>query len=239
MLCCAIISRTPDSEEMTAVLNVKADIRFAVAPEAVLPVRVPLWRILHDVELGSVRNVTLSNGAPEVHRLEPYHMTRFTKSWQELSFEMNNTNGLSMTPEKWANLYSDKTVITNEQGMGNPDDPRRNYITGEDLDADELPKVASLVFGGNVLTGVEDGEWLVVRTLNASMTAPPLEYILARPWLRSIGTNVSKNGSVGRLPQGSGRDVLLPIYASKPVKFPLSKLKRLADNEPIPSVYLA
>lgn len=214
-------------------LNVKADIRFTVAPEAVLPVRVPLWRILHDKELGEVRNVTLSNGAPEVHRLEPYHMTRFTGSWQYLSFEMNP----GMTPQKWTSLYSDTTVITNEQGFNNPSDPRHNFILGTNFDK-ELPKVASLVFGGNVITGEVDGEWLVVRTMNASMNAPSLDYILARRWLYSIGTNVSKNGSVGRLPQGSGRDVLLPIYASKPVKFPLSKLRKLRDDEAIPSPYL-
>lgn len=214
-------------------LNVKADIHFRLASDPVntAPIIPPLWKIKHDKELGEVRNVTLSNGAPEVHRLEPYHMTRFTAGWQWLSFEMNP----GMTPQKWTSLYGGTRVITNEQGFGQEDD-RRNYIEGTNLTA-EHPKVASLLFGGNVITGVVEGEWLWVDTLDASMPAPELSYILSKRWLYSIGTNVSKNGSVGRLPQGSGRDVLIPIYASKPVRFPLSKLRKLRDDEEIPSPY--
>lgn len=197
---------------------------------------VQLWRVKHDRELGEVRNVTLSNGAPEVFRLEPFHFSKFTAGWQERSFEMNNTNGLSMTPQKWTSLYSGKTVITNNQGFGQDDD-RRNYIEGTNLTA-EHPKVASLLFGGNVITGRVDGVWLWVETLDASKPAPSLEYILARRWLYSIGTNVRKDGRVGRLPQGEGRDVLLPIYASKPVKFPLSKLVKLPLGAVAPSPYV-
>lgn len=213
-------------------LNVKADIRLGVVSE--LPVRPPLWRILHDVELGSVRNVTPTNGAPEVHRLEPYHMTRFFEPWQWLSFNMNQPG---MTPQKWTALHNWTTVITNEQGYNKPGDPRRNYILGTNLTA-EHPKVASLLFGGNVITGRVEGEWLEVETLDARLSPPTLGYILTHRWLYSIGTNVRKDGRVGKLPQGEGRDVLLPIYASKPVRFPMNKLVRLADNAPIPSPYL-
>lgn len=219
---------------MTASLHVAARVTLGVASEPVR--RPPLWVVKSDKELGEIRNVTASNGAPQIQRMEPYHMTRFTRGWQELSFEMNNTNGLSMTSQKWTSLYDWERVITNEQGMGKPGDPRVNYIEGTNIGA-ELPKVASLLFGGNVITGASDGAYLWVETLDASGPPPSLEYILARRWLYSIGTNVSKNGSVGRLPQGSGRDVLLPIYASKPVKFPLSKLRRLRDDEPIPNPY--
>lgn len=211
-------------------LEIERSLSFAVASEPVR--RPPLWVVKSDKELGEIRNVTLSNGAPQVQRMAPYHMTRFTRGWQLLSFAMNP----GMSYSKWISLYSWTTVITNEQGFGKPGDPRVDFIGGTNLGA-ELPKVASLLFGGNVITGRVEGVWLWVETLDASKPAPTLDHILSKRWLYSIGTNVSKNGSVGRLPQGSGRDVLLPIYASKPVKFPLSKLRRLRDDEPIPNPY--
>ena len=197
------------------------------------PTRPPLWVLKHDVELGNVRNVTLSNGAPEVHRMEPYHMTRFRGDWQYLSKEINP----NMSYSKWISLYSWTTVITNEQGFGKPGDPRADFVGGTNLQY-ELPKVADLLFGGNVYTGKPEGEWLWVETLDTSKPAPPLEYILSKRWLYQIGTNVRKDGQVGKLPQGNGMDVLLPVYASKPVKIQLSKLRRLRDDEPIPSPYL-
>jgi hypothetical protein len=218
---------------MTLSLAVSQQVTIArQSTPAVIGTRPTLYRILHDFELGEVRNVTDTNGAPEIQRLEPFHMTAFSYSWQWLSFGMNP----GMTPQKWTSLYGNTTVMTNGQGFGDASDPRRNYITGEDASA-ELPRVASLLFGGNVVTGRVDGAWLWVETLDCSKPAPSLAYILARRWLYQIGTNVSKSGQVSRLPQGAGQDVLLPIYASKPAKFPLAKLRRLSDDEPIPSPY--
>lgn len=72
----------------------------------------------------------------------------FTEAWQRQSFGLN-----TMDKMEWTNLFSDTTAFTNNQGFGKRDDPRANFITGENLRA-PLPKLEALLCGGAVVTGV-------------------------------------------------------------------------------------
>lgn len=190
--------------------------REPVAP----PVLPPLFRVLHDKELGELWRPNL----PEVHPLFDQHFTPFTESWQRLSYEMN-----TLTKNKWTAVYSFERAFTNSNGFGKPGDPRRNYIKMEDLQ-EPLPKVEALVCGGAVLTGKVSGDYLYVETLNGRNPAPSLDWLLERPWLYFDAITVDSNGTPRRFPQADGRQVLIPLVADRnrypDVLIPLRKLQK-------------
>jgi hypothetical protein len=201
---------------------------FAVAAESIIPARPPLFRVLHDREMGALWRP----GLPEVHPFSPAHHTLFTEAWQHRSFNMN-----SMSREKWTSVYSYKIAFTNDNGYGDPGDPRRNYIMGENL-REEFPKVEALVCGGAVLTGVVSGDVLVVHTLNGRERPPEI----IEPWEMFDAVTVDRNGVPRMFPQGDGHPVKIPLLADRTryplLTFPMSKLRRLRDDEPIPDPYL-
>jgi hypothetical protein len=188
------------------------------------------FRVLHDVEMGPVWRKRL----PEVHPLFDSHFTPFTEAWQRLSYRMN-----TLTKDKWTALYGYQRAFTNNNGFRNPDDPRRNYITGEDL-REGLPKVEALVCGGALLTGSVSGSNLVVETLNGRGIPPVLEKLMDSPWLYFHAVTVDGDGTPRRFPQADGRPVLIPLIADRNrypvVTIPLSKLQRWNSAE-LPDPY--
>ena len=125
---------------------IKAEPVIVIPPPPIPPPadRPRLWRIKHDIELGALWRDNL----PEVHPFFPNHHVPFLEVWQRLSRELNPL----LTDEKWTAVYSFKRFATNNNGFGNPDDPRANYITGTHLDKAD-PRVEVLKCGGNLVTG--------------------------------------------------------------------------------------
>lgn len=201
--------------------------------EPIPPPAMPqLWQVLHDAQLGEVRQPTDGEGAPEVFPMMDKHFTRFTRAWQMLSYEL-----MALPPKKWRAVFTWQRALTNNNGFESPNDPRADYVNRMDLTSPD-PKVASLLFGGNVITGRVDGDHLWVETLNGNDPPPSVAWMKEHPWLMQVCTNVQyESGKVFDFPQGDGLPVIVLILASKAVKFPLKNLKKLPLGSPIPRVY--
>jgi hypothetical protein len=210
------------------------DGRKFVAVETPVVPRPRLWRVRHFLECDDDRR-----SRPEVNPLFPNHYSHFGKEAQLLSRAMN----FRITSAKWSQVYSYHLWITNEQGFGNSDDPRANYVTGEDLDY-AAPKVEALLCGGNVVTGEPEAGLLHVATLDWR-NMPSLEWIMARPWFITKAVAVDGNGKPRRFPQGeqpNGEmvDILHPLIAD-PVRYeitiPLRRLQEWTEPE-LPDPYM-
>lgn len=192
-----------------------------------------LWQILHDAQLGEVRNVTDGGGAPEVFPMMDKHFTKFTRAWQLFSYEL-----MALPPKKWRSVFHWQRALANNNGFESPTDPRADYVNNMDLSSPD-PKFASLLFGGNVVTGRVEAADLWVKTLDGRAPPPSVAWVKEEnPWLMQVCTNVQYGtGKVFNFPQGDGLPVIVPILASKPVKISLKNLKKLPLGSPIPSVY--
>lgn len=180
-----------------------------------------LYRVKHDAELGPLWR----SNVPEVFPLMPEDATPFTKEWQLLSFALNP----GMTGDHWRAVYGDTTAFCNGTGF-NGAIPRADFVNNRDLTA-PLPRLDKpRACGGAILTGVEDGTDLIVKTLDGNSPPPPLAEILLRPWLYFAATTVKSDGSIGRFPQGNGATVWVPLVASTQVTIPLSNLEKLPVN---------
>jgi GH25 family lysozyme M1 (1,4-beta-N-acetylmuramidase) len=216
--------RTPDAGDRF--------IRLRALNVVPTPTTTQLWQLLHDVQLGEIRQPTEGNGAPEVFPMMDKHFTRFTREWQMFSYEL-----MALPAKKWRAVFTWKRALANRNGFENPADPRADYVNKMDMSSDD-PKFASLLFGGNVITGREDGEYLWVETLDGNLPPPSVAWAKERPWLVQTCTNVTySNGHVGNFPQGDGLPVVVPVLASKPVRITLKNLRKLPPGSPIPKVY--
>lgn len=118
---------------------------------------------------GEVRECA-SPGCPAVMVLNDAPDTVFDQQWQFFLYAINP----GMAPNAIANLMGATTALMNNTGIGDPNDPRANYITGEDLGAPD-PRLDKLrTFARNIHTGVEVGENLQVRTFDGN-NPPPLK----------------------------------------------------------------
>lgn len=177
--------------------------------------QIPLWRVRHDQELGSLWRT----GVPEVFVLNE-RRTPFGESWQRLSFALNP----GMTGERWRALYDYQRAFTN--GTGFDKDPRADYVNGRDLGAGLPAWDKTRVCGGATVTGFVDGGDLVVGILDGNQPAPALGWLLAHPWLYFHAVNVTAGG-ITRFPQNEGRPVLVPLVGSGVARIPLSQVERV------------
>ena len=193
----------------------------------------PLYFVNHDEE-------PRKDSRPEVNRLGNYHYWKFNAAWQRYCFGLlawsKHAEG---TPEYFIqafnSLYAGNRAFTNFKGV----DEYANFITEERLD-EELPEVATLVCGGSVLTGYEDGDNLVVETMN-SEAFPPDIYDDAnpqtKPWLFTCATIVTTTLVDGKpkvipFPQLDGADVWVPIVSNHnrgAMTYPLSALTKVTS----------
>jgi hypothetical protein len=185
----------------------------------------PLWRVLHDLEMGPIWRSNL----PEVFPING-NRTPFGKDWQLLSYAMNP----GMTGQKWRSLYQFNRAFNNGTGFNGPD-PKADYVNSMDLGA-ELPAWDKTRFcGGAVVTGREDGPNLIVDILDGKGPAPELAWLSARPWYYFHAVNVT-SGGITRFPQNDGEPVLVPLVGSGVATYPLSKLQRWRQAE-LPDPY--
>lgn len=203
-----------------------------------------LYRVKHDFELPDGIRQKAPN--PEVFRLEPHSGTPFTQEWQRFSFkwikEQSPDLSQSDLATKFIHIFDAAFMNKNRFRDG-----RANFITGENLDH-ELPRVFPLVCGGNVLAGTEDGDDLIVETMNGSEPPPSNVSPDTHPWLFQKATIVTRikldivdgvqRFKVNRFPELSPADSIVPILSMTTVRYPLNKLVRLPLGSPIPSPYL-
>ena len=193
-----------------------------------------LYRVKHDFEIDGVWRQ-----APETQPLQEKNFTQMSKGIQELCFRLLQEENQGRFPDAelrsiYTGLYSYNKCFTNQKGYNKDTDPRRNYIEGEDLSA-PLPQIESLVTGGNVIAGREDGAYLWVFTIDPNGDLS-LVSRARTPWLVQLATIAKMDGKVIRFPdmvdenRGIYLNTPVPIISSHPVKIELRKLVKLPPD---------
>jgi hypothetical protein len=190
-----------------------------------LGARPPIFRVLHDIELGPLWR----QNVPEVFPLNG-NRTPFGRDWQLLSYAMNP----KMTGQKWRSLYAYNRAFTNGTGFNGPE-PKADHVNGFDLDAPEPAWDKARFCGGAGVSGTVLGPDLIVEILDGNAAPPTLEWLMARPWLYFHAVNVTAD-AITKFPQNDGRPVLVPLVGSGVAKYPLSKLQRWTAPE-LPDPY--
>lgn len=209
---------------------VKINISAAKTEQNAQDTRPPLWRVLHDVEMGELWR----SYVPEVFRIEPWHGIPLNRAWQEFTFALNQPG---MTGPKWRVLYDYRRAFTNN-GAGydwqNNVPPKQDWINMRDTNAEDTVRFdGPRICGGAVVTGKVDGEWLWLDYLDTDNPPPKVEDV--KPWHKFCALNVRPDG-ISKFPQRAGLDVWIPLIARQPIKFPLSKLVRW-NQEDLPNPY--
>lgn len=142
------------------------------------------YRVLHRAEGGYEHEI----GAPAVHPSVNAPPIPFTESMQILSFNLMKRMNPNITPQQWTRVFDDNTAMTNTQGFGNST-PRRNYITGEDVNNPnaELPKLMkAIIFSGTFLRAEKIGDVLRftpgIHAIDVSKPLPSVDTVLSNNW---------------------------------------------------------
>lgn len=141
-------------------------------------------RVLHLAEGGYDHKV----GYPAIHPSFDAPSILFTETMQHLSYNVMKRISPLITPQQWTRVFGDGTAVTNGQGFGNST-PRRNYITGEDVNNPnaELPKLLkAIIFSGTFIRGERVGNQLVcipgVHGVNSNLAMPDVDTVLSKNW---------------------------------------------------------
>ena len=126
------------------------------------------YRVLTDHEVNRTDRI----GFPMVWVFSGASMD-LTREWQYYLRAINP----GMTPEKVCAVLGYRRAFTNQNGFGNVDDPRRNYILNEDLDANELPKFDKVRTCGMAELEMISG----VVTMMDGTKPPPLKPGVSQP----------------------------------------------------------
>jgi N-acetylmuramoyl-L-alanine amidase len=226
-----------------------------------VPPGLPLWQHMDDHELGKDRP---HPGDPAVFLFEESAAARvdLTKEWQFFIRAIN----YKMPPDKVSAIFGNLKAFCNHTGLGDAAHPRADFIQSENLNSPlpQLDKVRTCAL--SVMTGVVEGEHLVVEMMNGSQP-PPLkpgrvqpqrieeidpDAYLFTPWSDRylfFAANRSVRGGRETKPFAHGAlyDYTLDgrpytwLPHVKPaglkVRYPLSRLHRLPPNSEIPSPY--
>jgi hypothetical protein len=220
-----------------------------------------LWMHKTDNELGGVRWMKDDvNGVPQVFILDDESM-KLTQQWQYFIRAIN----YNMTPQKVAAIFGHFRAFANGTGFGDPNDPRKNYFTGENLDADEFPQLDKIrTCGRSVLTGTESEDSILVKTLDGNV--PPAlkpgkvyptdisrvsieDYVYTprtHPWLFFVANNIQRDGETVPFSDDGGHYdwmgdnrpyTFLPHVSRWSVWYPKDKLIKLRAVDGVPSPY--
>jgi hypothetical protein len=194
--------------------------------------------------------------APQVHFLD--HYTDLTEPWQRFWYGQNRPSGFSEDYCKiqYAKYTASDSFITDYHGS----DVAADYINGTNLDKEAM-KIKLLYCGGNPMTGKvgrivgtewvndENGGFLRLSYLNAFTTPPVGVTRQSHPWYIHEATIISSaipgtaerfvNPFVNFGGRNTGIGVNYPFMGnpSKIAVIPLAWLRKLAQDEPIPSPY--
>lgn len=200
--------------------------------------RTAFGRVLHDAEMGGVRQEVLTRGKslPEVFQPLSDHnpFSPLTKAWQLLWKNLNP----QITNLEWRQLLHWQRAFTNNNGFERPGDPRRDYVNQKDLTA-PLPKIECLLCGGALVSIVREtvfnGEEVYeLDVLNGRKSPPPLEWVLRRPWLFYQAVSVSVTGIVRSFSISPYPEYVPFISLGLPVYMPKKNIKILSSTTRLP-----
>lgn len=166
-------------------------------------------------------------GDPAVFWLFGGTSVTFTEKQQWLAWDMVKD---VMSTRQFTILYDKVRAFNNFVGFCTPgtscSDPRHNYVTNEYTNYPDPAWDKVRVCAGAKITGVEDGDWLIVSTLDPS-NPPTWEKLQKEPWHYFYAVSSTKTGDTTPFPQGNGNPVPVPLFARTEVRFPLSALIKL------------
>lgn len=186
------------------------------------------YRCLHVREGGDPHTL----GAPAVHNSESIGGIPFTREMQLLSYNINRRTNPNFTPNRWTNIYDDSTALTNGHGFGEPDDPRANFVTGEDLES-PLPRLLrAIIMSGSFYRGVKEntdkGEMLTLYPgVHGIDVNAPVGYddAFCQMVLDNLWFYYAVNADLAvasHFTQGAGMPVIIPLFLKVPTQYPLS-----------------
>jgi hypothetical protein len=183
------------------------------------------WRCLHNAEGGYMSD---PSGMPCVRPSANAPSIEFTHAMQLLSWALVKRNP-NVTPHKWKVIHADTTAITNGNGYFNDNDPRRDYVNGEDLDAEKNPRLMkAIIFAGMFGRWDRIGDELIgvpgIHGIDARRPMPSVDEVIAKHWYYAATTGTAT--TVAHFPQGGGQAVLLPYFLIEPVSYPLAWFER-------------
>lgn len=171
-------------------------------------------RVLHVAEGGYAHEL----GAPAVHPAINALSIQFTAEMQRLSYRINNGR---ITPTQWTRIYGNTTALCNNQGFGGSP-PRRNYITGEDMDSAYLPKLLkAIIFSGTFIRGLRGNGLLTcipgIHGIDVNKPLPTAAEVLERNWYTyavSAGMNSASHFV-------AGTPTIIPYFLRETVAYPI------------------
>lgn len=172
------------------------------------------YRVLHAAEGGYLHEL----GAPAVHPSANARPIEFTEPMQRMSYDINQGR---ITPTQWTRIYGDTTALTNNQGFGGSP-PRRNYITGEDLDSPELPKLLkAIIFSGTFIRGIKSDTVLTcipgIHGIDANKPLPSIEVVLKNNWY-TWAVSADMKAAAHFIP---GTLTIVPYFLREVVTYPI------------------
>lgn len=216
-------------------------VTLAEKPAARIPVR---YFVLRDWERTDWTGECERNSLPQVRRLGEYanpnngHYTRLNREWQFFwfdlcSFVVYGRYHSQLTKEeyrwlanRWTGVGGTGIAFMNKHGL----DAYRNYVLNVRMDY-ELPAIYTITGGGASLGGVEVDDRLKVDHFDG--TKPPPDVRTIDPYTdprvffaNSIGTRADRSLMVYRFAQFGGKDVPVPIVASRDIYYLLKDLER-------------
>lgn len=178
------------------------------------------FRVLHAAEGGYLHEL----GKPAVHPSFNARPIEFTESRQRLSY---NINAGRITPAQWTRIYDDEAALTNNQGFGGIT-PRRNYITGEDLNSvhedgtPAYPKLLkAIIFSGTFIRGIKGNGLLTcvpgIHGIDTNKPLPSIETILQNNWY-TLAVSADLKAATHFVP---GTLTIIPYFLREIVTYPI------------------
>lgn len=226
------------------------DIRINLTTKPELPVlpTIQLWRVPHDVErynidagdfryagarVGVVRKTIRDAGVarPEIYRCYPDHTTRIGEKHQWLWKDINP----ELSGYRWRTLLGNKLAWTNQTGFPG----HKDFVNKLDLTLGYPTFHATLVNGGMILEGEEDGNIVWIKSLLVNEPVPSADDLLkTHKWF--WGTSViPSSGDIGMITRlgvdGTYKKVKIPFLTTLRVYLPKAELHKLPLNSIPPS----
>lgn len=203
-------------------------------PGTTAPKKYVGWRCLHVAEGGYLSD----NGMPEIRpgwrnvdRRAEALAVKMTSGIQWLSYNINFHNTY-YTKSRWRAVHTFQRAFTNQNGFGDPTDPRVDYVNGRDYGEEEPKLMKALICGGMFIRGDVDGAWLVCRpgfhAVDAGTVLPSVEEVMEKNWY-FVATN-QLNGNVSNFPQGGGKHVRMPYILREATSYPLRWFTRWEED---------
>ena len=185
--------------------------------------RITGWRFLHRSE-GSTR--WNPDNMPEIRNaVNGDYTTTMTKDVQLLAWGVMKKRNPILLDKKYPQIHSSDTAMNNGNSNGYNDTvPHSDWINEENLTADP-PRYSKMYgFGGQLIQGYDEGEFIrVVPGIHCidPNNLPTEQEVLDRHWY-SNAISVYANGTVGDFENGRGGVISYLWIASRDALFPKS-----------------